>query len=126
MKKVILFFSLVLSLAFFGNASAPICNIAGGDNSVVYISSSYDGAGAVTVKVSNDSNESVNIEVSVNVEYQLRNNFKENRTYTGRALAAPNGYSDITVAVPAEIKVGNNVYQYNSFDVTSITGRKCQ
>lgn len=96
------------------------CSLAGDDgSSIMVVNDSCDGH-TVTLSLENDSNTSAaNISVRVKVYYGSNNNTSQE--YTGYSKCSPNSSTPMSISIQPNI----NGYSYKSYDIVSVSGRKC-
>lgn len=123
MKKTLIL-SAILALFTF-SANAQVCKISDENDNVEVMSANFIDDNTIVVVVSNDSKEiSANVTVTVNVTNYNKSGSYHSGTLnlTGRALAKPNGPTEIRIKLPSGCSRRDN----SMIDVIGITGTKCR
>ena len=117
MKKLLLIIVALLGINFAANAQS--CKISGtNDGSTILCTGQHMEGNKVIVNLSNDS-ESTCANVTVTVKVTYANNSTE--TFEGRGKSCPNQEAAITVYINTE----KNGKRWTKYEVTSVSGNKC-
>lgn len=113
----------ICGLFFHIESAAQICKISGTNDTIEVFGANYNN-GTIEIILSNDSKFGANVSIAVEVKY-VNGKTTEVRSFQKKALAKPMQSTVVTMNVPTSVSALNNVLQYDSFTVKSISGNKC-